>query len=411
MSPSRYAGHLWQVVVTLANSGGHDLLNRYRSWIFAGILGFRALHAIPPIVILLGYYGPGPLLPVIGVWIVVVAANLAALPLVMRDRELRREHVLPWLALDLAVAVAVNLWGAAMVPGSVNEPYHDLFWFWAMGTVMLWTAWYGGAVGSAIALSAVPLQLAMTGLSDPSPAAEAVPMIVGRTVWLLVGVLGGVLFLATMRVASRGVLAEGERAGRQSEQLRILRELHDTALQTLEAIGLTASDARVAPVTRLDAVRSAARAQAKELRVALTTSSDLSATDRPADPLAELASVVRVAADTMERAGVQVRMQDWRLTGVRILRTRSDALGSGVREALSNVHRHAAASSAVVRAVALADRIEVTVRDDGSGFAPSHANGFGIRQSIVARLEEVGGGAEIRSGPRRGTAVRMWVPR
>jgi signal transduction histidine kinase len=410
MSPKRHAIHLRQVVLTLAGRGD-DLLSRYRSQLFAGVLGYRAIMAVPPLAVLLGYYGPGPLMPVIAVWVAAVSANLAVLPLVMRDQELRRENVLPWLALDLAVAVAANLWGAAMVPGSVNQPYHDLFWFWTMGTVALWTVWFGGVIGSAVALSAVPLQLAMTMLSDQSPTADALPMIVGRTVWLLVGVLTGVIFLATMRIASRGALAEGERAGRQSEQIRILRDLHDTALQTLEAIGLTAGDGLIAPAQRLDAVRDAARAQAKELRAALTTSTNPPAQDQPAEPLAELASVVRVSADSMEPAGVQVRMQSWRLGGVQILRTRSDALGSGVREALSNVHRHAAANTAVVRAVALADRVEVTVRDDGTGLAPSHTNGFGICQSIIARLEEVGGGAEIRCGHRHGTVVRMWVPR
>jgi signal transduction histidine kinase len=53
----------------------------------------------------------------------------------------------------------------------------------------------------------------------------------------------------------------------------------------------------------------------------------------------------------------------------------------------------------------------VTVSDDGRGFDAGHGWGFGIRHSLVERLAEVDGGAEIRSAPGRGTAVGLWVPR
>lgn len=59
----------------------------------------------------------------------------------------------------------------------------------------------------------------------------------------------------------------------------------------------------------------------------------------------------------------------------------------------------------------LADRVEVTVTDDGCGFDPDAERGFGISQSITARLQEVGGGALIRSRPGRGTTVAARVHR
>lgn len=411
MSRARFGIPLPDSVAPLLSQDTKDLLARYRSWILAGILGFRSLSAMPSMVILIGMYGARRLVPLIVVWAVLVVASVAALPRVLRYGDPPTSRALPWLLADAAVAVGVNIWGAAVVPGAINEPYQDLYWFWCMGTVMMWTAWFGSRVGTVVVLLSVPLQLVMTWVNGWVPLAGTLSMIVGRTVWLSVGLLGGLLFLATMRVASRGALAEGERAGRQSEQIRMLRELHDTALQTLESIGITASDRRQDAEERLTTVHQAARWQAAELRSALESGVDPEESHLPADPLVELARAVKGAERTMRPLGIEISLTSRKLQGVRIPRYRSDALRNGVREALSNVQRHAAAGSTTVRAVALPDRLEVTVRDDGNGFDPTGTSGgFGIRQSIVARLEEVGGGAEIRSRPQRGTLVRMWVP-
>jgi signal transduction histidine kinase len=119
---------------------------------------------------------------------------------------------------------------------------------------------------------------------------------------------------------------------------------------------------------------------------------------------------VRLAAAGLHDAGTDVRWHGRRIRGVSIPRQSAEALRSGVREALTNVQRHAAARSASVRAAALPDRVEVVVHDDGHGFDVAAPGGFGIQHSIVGRLRDAGGGAQIRSGPG-GTTVTMWVPR
>jgi signal transduction histidine kinase len=51
--------------------------------------------------------------------------------------------------------------------------------------------------------------------------------------------------------------------------------------------------------------------------------------------------------------------------------------------------------------------LEVT--DDGAGFDPGQASGFGLR-GMRSRVEQVSGQLEIASAPGAGTTVRVEVP-
>jgi len=52
----------------------------------------------------------------------------------------------------------------------------------------------------------------------------------------------------------------------------------------------------------------------------------------------------------------------------------------------------------------------VEVRDTGGGFDPATTPGFGLSESIVARMGQVGGQAQIESSPGMGTTVRLAWP-
>jgi signal transduction histidine kinase len=86
----------------------------------------------------------------------------------------------------------------------------------------------------------------------------------------------------------------------------------------------------------------------------------------------------------------------------------AEAFRGGVEEALANVVRHAGADRAGLFVEAAGDRIVVRVVDHGRGFdaerIPAHR--YGIRDSITARMREVGGAARVTSAPGRGTE---WV--
>ena len=86
------------------------------------------------------------------------------------------------------------------------------------------------------------------------------------------------------------------------------------------------------------------------------------------------------------------------------------ALRDACNEALTNAAKHAGVDAAAVRVEAVRGGVQITVRDRGVGFDPTTDVGFGTTESITRRLAEVGGRAEIHSGPARGTKVVLWGP-
>ncbi|MFQ5596225.1 MAG: cache domain-containing protein [Anaerolineae bacterium] len=82
-----------------------------------------------------------------------------------------------------------------------------------------------------------------------------------------------------------------------------------------------------------------------------------------------------------------------------------------VQEALQNVAKHAQASSVRVRIEFAPAQVQVTVRDDGTGFEQgeieaSHRTSLGLID-IRERAQSIGGQLEIESAPGQGTQVRL----
>jgi two-component system sensor histidine kinase DegS len=89
-----------------------------------------------------------------------------------------------------------------------------------------------------------------------------------------------------------------------------------------------------------------------------------------------------------------------------------------VQEALSNVKKHAEASSVDIELNLSDRRITLDITDDGRGFAVDELaarkfdrlkGGFGI-QGIRERLELIGGSLTIRSAPGKGTSLHIDIP-
>jgi signal transduction histidine kinase len=79
-----------------------------------------------------------------------------------------------------------------------------------------------------------------------------------------------------------------------------------------------------------------------------------------------------------------------------------------VGEALTNVVRHADAHSCVVR-LAVIDRLELEINDDGRGLPSDVSAGVGM-VSMRERAAELGGECTVASEPAYGTTVRVWLP-
>jgi len=86
---------------------------------------------------------------------------------------------------------------------------------------------------------------------------------------------------------------------------------------------------------------------------------------------------------------------------------------AAAREAAMNAAKHAGSPVVDLYAEVSPDRVEVFVRDRGTGFDPHTvpADRQGVRNSILDRMTRHGGTAEIRSTPETGTEVRLQLPR
>jgi len=81
-----------------------------------------------------------------------------------------------------------------------------------------------------------------------------------------------------------------------------------------------------------------------------------------------------------------------------------------VKEALNNVLKHSGAQSALLQMRTAADRLQLTIQDDGRGFNPAsvaHRNGLNNLQTRVAGL---GGQITVESTPGHGTKISLAVP-
>jgi YD repeat-containing protein len=191
------------------------------------------------------------------------------------------------------------------------------------------------------------------------------------------------------------------------ERLRIARELHDVIGYGLSTIGLQAGvaaravDDPMQVAGALDAIRAVSREALDDVRAILGV---LRHDDvRPTGTAPGLVRLDALAAATTA-AGVE--------TTVRVFGRRRPVDASVdvaayriVQESLTNVLRHANATSVTVTVVYDAQHLVVEVEDDGSGARSSDGSGSGI-VGMRERALSVGGELEAGSSPGGGFLVR-----
>jgi signal transduction histidine kinase len=181
---------------------------------------------------------------------------------------------------------------------------------------------------------------------------------------------------------------------RSQERADVAAHLHDSVLQTLALIQKSAQDP--ATVARL------ARSLERDLRAWLFDSTGGDTTT--------LAAALRTLAGEVDDAyGVPVEVV---CVGDSPASEQLRPIVLAAREAAVNAARHTGADKVDVYAEATPSRIEVFVRDRGTGFDPDTVAGdrHGLRDSILGRMERHGGTAEVRSRPGGGTEIRLTQP-
>ena len=218
------------------------------------------------------------------------------------------------------------------------------------------------------------------------------------------------------RAALHARLAEKERqrarligallTAQEEERGRISRDLHDQIGQSLTGL-LLGLDAAIEQPDRVELAR------LKDLTSATLGDVRRIALDlRPSvlDALGLDAAVRRFARELHERHGLetQVAIHLPRLSSVE-----ETVLYRVCQEALTNVVRHARATSVSVVATAGERQIQLVVEDDGTGFDPSAlapADEVGI-VGMRERLQLLGGTLGIETVLGRGTTVHARLPR
>ena len=187
------------------------------------------------------------------------------------------------------------------------------------------------------------------------------------------------------------------------ERRRIERNLHDGAQQRLVALGFTLRRAN----RRADADPELAQLLDDANRELEDGLRELRALARGIHPTAladgGLAPAVRELADRFP-IPVEVSVEDRRFATP--IETTAYFV---VAEALTNVLRHAEATSASVRGRFVGDTLDLEITDDGRGGADDGRGGSGVR-GLVDRAQAVGGTLSIDSPAGGGTTVRARLP-
>lgn len=234
-------------------------------------------------------------------------------------------------------------------------------------------------------------------------------------------VLGGLLLfgavqaLLSWRLARRLQSSQDARerllaqslAASDHERRTIAADLHDGVVQDL--VGVTYS---------LDALASEESPHAHDLQAAATS------TRRSVRSLRSL--LVEIYPPNLSQVGLAGAVSDLVAAGpsdvaieiridpdITLTQRTQEAVYRAIREALSNVRRHARASHAVVQLEsAEPDRVLLSVTDDGTGFDPAAVESGHVGLRLLADLaNSLGGTLTIDSAPGSGTSVRMAVPR
>lgn len=225
---------------------------------------------------------------------------------------------------------------------------------------------------------------------------------------------GIMLDLVAVTAVQVGLILDREHALRGRAKLlvakdrdRIARDLHDLVIQRLFATGMQLQGARgledaelrdrvSAAVSELDAAIGELRSTIFELG----RGSDRPLLDEVRGLLAEYAPLLGFHPVLRISGPVDRALAPEAATHVLL----------ALREALSNVVRHAQASSVTVALTATPAWFRVRVVDDGVGFDPTVASQGHGSGNLASRASDLGGHAEVVSRPGGGTTVEWVVP-
>ncbi|MFJ2738677.1 sensor histidine kinase [Streptomyces sp. NPDC087440] len=300
------------------------------------------------------------------------------------------------------VAVGGFVWaasGAYYLVSTYDGPLMAAF------AVALYTVAAEGRLRAAVALAA----LAVIGTGLGTLAGNHT--VNGVALFMLTGWLVGTVALGWARHTRLAHAREAERRAATEERLRIARELHDVVGHHLSLINVQAAAALRRTQKRsgsgeeaLAAIKESSREALRELRATLGVlrQVDEAAPTAPPAGLDRLDDLVAGA----RRAGLEV--ETYRSGVPWPLPTELDLAAYRIlQESLTNVARHARATTVTVRVEHAPDHLALEVADDGRAAPGPYGSGIvGMRE----RARALGGELAAGPGPGGGFAVRARLP-
>lgn len=220
---------------------------------------------------------------------------------------------------------------------------------------------------------------------------------------------------ASIALENARLYAQAERVAALEERSRIAADMHDGLGQTLSYLGLMTDQVmelleqgdQEAALERLYRTRETIEQATGEVR---RTINHLLDDSRPAPELC--IRVQSVLDDFAQESPFRINWLPEIQSSPNCSRQTGEQVENIVREALTNVTRHAQAQEVAVRLGRVDGHYFVVVQDDGQGFDTSQAKPkghFGL-QVMQARAEHIGGQLQVDSTPGRGTTVRLIWP-
>lgn len=328
---------------------------------------------------------------------------------------------LDWLAVAVLIALFLPIYTATF---RARDDRQTLILIAAFGVLAL----AGSAVNSGASVFVVYAAATAGRLHPTRRAVQVIAVLVGLVLpmalispapmpWRFAALAPVLLFTPAVGAASifdaerhrtaqrlRRADEEIERLATIAERERIARDLHDLLGHTLSVIVLKSQLA--GRLVRADPDRAAAEVEDIEQigREALSEVRAAVAGYRVRGLAAELDGA-RVA---LEAAGVEVEVT---IDPADLRPEQESALAMALREAVTNVVRHAGAQRATISITTVGGAVRLEVSDDGRGSVGPAGSGItGMRERIVA----LGGSVDVGSPRRRddghGTVVAVTVP-
>lgn len=200
-----------------------------------------------------------------------------------------------------------------------------------------------------------------------------------------------------------------------AERERLAAELHDNLAQTLGAIRLSADGLtqeieggqKQNALVRLDDMQTNLRQAYTQVRMALTGLQN----DLPDE--GEFVQELRACVATFqEQSGVAAAMTITNPEGYKLSPLNQKQALHIIREALTNIRRHAQASQVQLAVTAPNGLIQFVIRDDGIGFDPSQTPGTNhLGLTIMqTRAQRSHGSLTLVSAPGQGTTITLSLP-